>query len=404
MSKLGWLSDSPKADEWEFSAAEYRRRVEKARSMMKQAGIACMLLTSDKNLRYLAGESSRLLTISNTRPRYIIFPVEKEPIAVWPSVFVSGFQRTSWVSDIRCWPSPRPADEGVTLVVEALRECLKPGDPLGVEIGPESRLGMSFNDFMTIREKLAPTKFVDAGRLMQLLRMVKCGEEVERMRRACDIVCGAFEWLPTVLRPGLSEQDVHDALKRKMLELGASSIDYLVPTSGADTYDQCTTGPGLRGLGKGDVLYTDVGATWRGYFCDCNRNWAIGRASTEVADAYKRVYDATQVTIDTLKPGQTAADICRAMAKAMNPGMEGDPPSGRMGHGVGMEITESPSLASQDKTVIEAGMVLAIEPGLYLANSKEGRFRRMLHEENVVVTERGCELLTRRASPTLIEV
>ncbi|RXG83575.1 M24 family metallopeptidase [Bradyrhizobium zhanjiangense] len=404
MSKIGRLSGNSTDIDWEFSGPEYRRRVEKARKLMRNAGMSCMLLTGDKNVRYMAGESSTLLTISNARPRYVILPLEKEPIAVWPSVFVMGLQRRSWISDIRSWPSPRPGDEGVTLVIEALRECLTSGDRVGVEIGPESRLGMSFNDFIRIRDELAPTEFVDAGRLMQTLRMVKSTEEVERMRRACSIVGEAFEWLPNVLRPGISEYDVHDVLNRKILELGAGTVDYLVPTSGSDTYDQCTTGPSRRVLGKGDVLYVDVGATWRGYFCDCNRNWAIGRPSQEVADAYRRAYDATQIAIDSLKPGQTAADLYRTLARAANRGMVGDPPSGRMGHGVGMEITEPPSLSTQDQTVLEPGMVLAIEPGLYLPDSKEGHRRRMLHEENVVVTEDGCELLTRRASPTLIEV
>jgi Xaa-Pro aminopeptidase len=89
------------------------------------------------------------------------------------------------------------------------------------------------------------------------------------------------------------------------------------------------------------------------------------------------------------------------MATVLDPHGGAATPIGRMGHGLGLDITEPPSIAPDDKTVLEVGMVLTIEPSLVLPPGTGAGRRLMVHEENIVVTEQGCRLLTRRAAPEL---
>jgi Xaa-Pro dipeptidase len=116
-----------------------------------------------------------------------------------------------------------------------------------------------------------------------------------------------------------------------------------------------------------------------------------------VPDQYARLYEATEAGVAAVRPGRTAADVWRAMAAVVDPGGRAETPVGRMGHGIGLDITEPPSLAAGDDTMLEAGMALTLKPSLvWTAPGGRGR-RLMVHEENIVVTADGCELLTRRA-------
>ena len=241
---------------------------------MAAAGVDCLFLTSEKNIRYLTGFHSQTW-VSPTRPRYVLLPVEGEPVAVVPTSNVPGFRATTWLEDVRAWPAPRPADDGVSLVIDALRSLAGPRGRVAAEIGPEMRVEMPIADFLRIRETL-PGPLLDAGPVIRPVRMVKSAPEIARMRRIAGIASEAFARLARELRPGLTERDVARVLHGLLVELGADTVPYLVPVSGAHGYEQINMGPTDRRLEAGDLLVIDVGATWRGYFCDFDRNFALG--------------------------------------------------------------------------------------------------------------------------------
>jgi Xaa-Pro aminopeptidase len=231
--------------------------------------------------------------------------------------------------------------------------------------------------------------------------MVKSALEVARVRQIGHIAIESFARLAPQLRPGQSEREIYALHHRLLVELGADKVPYLVPVSGPDGYEQINMGPTERIVGPGDVLIVDVGAVWRGYFCDFDRNFAFGRASAEVRSAYARVFEATEAGLAAVRPGRTASDVWRAMASVLDPGGAAATPVGRMGHGLGLDLTEPPSIAPGDHTVLEDGMVITLEPSLVLPPAAGGGRRLMVHEENVVVTAGGAELLTRRAAAAL---
>jgi len=142
------------------------------------------------------------------------------------------------------------------------------------------------------------------------------------------------------------------------------------------------------------VLILDVGVTFDGYYCDFDRNFSVGPPAPAVARAHDVVWRATEAGIAAARPGATCADLFAAMDAVLAP--HADPSAGgevgRLGHGLGMVLTEFPSITPWDRTVLEPGMVLTIEPGLA---TEPGRM--MVHEENVVITGDGARVLTRRA-------
>ena len=269
VSGVGQLDRPPAEPGWEFPPAEYRRRVDAIRRGMRTAGVDCLFLASEKNIRYVTGFHSQTW-VSPTRPRYILLPVEGEPVAVVPTSNEAGVRGTTWLADARTWPAPRPADDGVSLVVDALRELVGPRGRVAAEIGPEMRVQMPIADFLRIRESRA-TAFLDAGPVLRPVRMRKSAEEVARVRRSAELTSEAFARLAPRLQPGLTERDVARILRGLLVELGADTVPYLVPVSGPYGYEQINMGPTDRPLAPGDLLIIDVGATWRGYFCDFDR-------------------------------------------------------------------------------------------------------------------------------------
>ena len=151
-------------------------------------------------------------------------------------------------------------------------------------------------------------------------------------------------------------------------------------------------GPTTRKLRKGDVFLIDTGSRYEGYFCDFNRNVAIGRPSDAARRVHELLWRATEAGIKAARPGNSAADLYRAQASVIQAGGIEPFANGRFGHGVGKVMTEPPSNKLEDTTVLKPGMVLTIEPV-----ATYGRGQMHVHEENLVVTEDKPILLSRRA-------
>ena len=135
----------------------------------------------------------------------------------------------------------------------------------------------------------------------------------------------------------------------------------------------------------GDVLMLDTGLVWDGYYCDFDRNFALSPVEPGTADAHARLIDAAIAAYEAARPGVTASELHHAMAEVLGAKAGG----GRLGHGLGMQLTEWPSLIPEDESILEPGMVLTLEPGIEI-----GGGRILVHEENIVVTERGAEYLS----------
>ncbi|MFL3648749.1 MAG: M24 family metallopeptidase [Oceanospirillaceae bacterium] len=388
------LTEAPQR---QFTLAEFEQRMVRAQTMMRALKLDAVLLTTETNVRYFSGYFTQFWQ-SPTRPWFLILPLTGKPIAVIPTIGVVGMSNT-WVEDIRAWPSPFPEDDGVSLLSQTLAELPKRFGRLGMTLGRETHLRMPQQQVQSL---YASKHFdlVDVSREVLHLRSLKSAAEINRVAHICDVTSNAFAELPNFARVGMTERDVVAAFRMELLRQGADHSPFIVSSSGPDGYDDIIMGPTDRLVESGDVLIIDTGTVWQGYFCDFDRNWCFGDCSEETKVAYTTVYQATNAGFEAAKPGNTTSDLYRAMWPIMQAGGALGNDVGRLGHGLGSDLTEWPSNTATDDTVLEVGMIMTLEPGMSYLN-KSGQVKQMVHEENIVITEEGAQWLSIRAASEL---
>ena len=376
-----------------FAATEFQARVARAQALMAQADLGALLLTTEPEVRYFTGYLTRFWE-SPTRPWFLIVPATGDPIAVIPSIGAPLMGQT-WVQDIRTWRSPDYMDDGVSLVADALREVVGAGGKVGVPSGPETHLRLPLDSWNALRDRLSDAEFRDDAAILRRLRLIKSDAEIEKIAAACAVADAAFARVPEIARAGTPLSQVFRAFQMVCLEEGADWVSYLAGGAGAGGYGDIIAPATDTPLAMGDVLMLDTGVVRDGYFSDFDRNWSVGPSRVDIRSAYSRLIDASDAGFEAARPGATAADVFHAMDAILTGGAGGSD-AGRYGHGLGMQLTEWPSLIPDDHTVLEPGMVLTLEPGLGL-----GAGKTMVHEENIVITDGGARYLSTPAPRTL---
>ena len=372
-----------------FSTQEFEQRLIKAQDVMQQYKLDGVLLTTPQNIRYFTGYDSQFWE-SPTRPWFVIVPASGKPIGIVPEIGESEFKKT-WLDDIKTWPSPRPEDEGISIVKSTLEHLTKIHGQIGAEFGKEMTIRMPVRDLFKLKENLH-TNIVDGSDAIWEMRMIKTNTEIERIKKICSIASDAYYDLPSKLNIGDTEREAVNKLKIDIINRGADNVPFMPGISGEGGVSQIVCGPSDRIIEKGDILFIDTGSTFDGYFCDFDRNFAFGSATSEVEKVNEILWNATEAGINAAKPGVSTFDIFNTMNKIISDGNAVGNNVGRLGHGLGLQLTEPPSHRPGDNTIIKENMVLTIEPGMEYAKGK-----MIVHEENVVIRKDGAELITKRA-------
>ncbi|WP_343079230.1 Xaa-Pro peptidase family protein [Ostreiculturibacter nitratireducens] len=379
-----------------FPAGEYRERVARLQRKMDEDGLDALLLTAPADVFYVTGFLTRFWE-SPARPWFIVVPAQGDPVAVIPSIGADLMRRT-WMRDIRTWSAPDPRDDGVSLLSDTLCGTVPTEGRIGVPMGLETHVRMPMADYLQVSARIAPRRFVDATDTVQRVREIKTEAEIAKIRTACSIADRAYARVPEFAREGTPLDQVFRAFQIALLDEGADWVSYVAGGAGQGGYGDVISPAGPQPLARGDILMLDTGAVRDGYFCDFDRNYAIGRASDAAKRAHAALYRATETALETLRPGMLACDVHRILTEAL--AREGaDPGGGRLGHGLGITLTEWPSFTPLDTTPLREGMVLTLEPGVCIAPDTI-----MVHEENLVLRADGCELLSTRAPAELPEI
>ncbi len=377
-----------------FPESEYRARTQRAQTLMAEQGLSALLVMTEPEVRYFTGYLTRFWE-SPTRPWFLVVPAAGKPIAVIPAIGADLMGKT-WLDDIRTWSAPAPEDDGVTLLADCLGEVCAAAGRVGLPMGPETCLRMPLVDFQRVQNAAPGLNFEDATDILQGLYRVKSPAEIDKIREICRIGGRAFDRMGEIAGKGWPLSEVFRGFQIALLQEGADWVPYLAGGAGPGGYGDVISPPTDEPLRSGDVLMLDTGAVRDGYFCDFDRNYAIGQAPDEARRAYDTLFAATDAGFAAAKPGAACADLYRAMLAVIAKAGGDESEVGRMGHGIGMRLTEWPSVMAGDETRLEPGMVLTLEPGLEIAPGCI-----MVHEENIVVREDGAELLTKRAAPSL---
>ncbi|HFT4327503.1 TPA: M24 family metallopeptidase [Klebsiella variicola] len=380
-----------------FTAGEFEQRIARVQAEMRQQQLDALLVTSPPNFRYFSGFDSQFWE-SPTRPWFFLIPAEGLCSAIVPEIGAPLLQG-SWIGTTLSWPAPCPADDGVSLLAGALEQLPKRFGRIGMEFGRESAVRMPLNDLFLLKARLTAFELVDGSPCIWQVRAVKSAAEVDYIRQSCTVVCDAFDRLAGYARSGQTEREICQRLTADIILGGAHSVPFMAAASGHGGYEQIISRPTGREIRDGDVLIVDVGATVNGYFCDFDRNFGFGNVPDAALRANEALWDATDAAIKLAVPGNTTTDLWRCMSGVLEQAGAQGYNVGRLGHGLGLQLTEPPSHMPGDNTVLREGMVITIEPGMEYALGK-----MLVHEEDIHITASGPQILTRRAPRELIVI
>ncbi len=277
---------------------------------------------------------------------------------------------------------------------------LKPwADELPDLVAPD-RLGIqaehvSVRDHARLRESLdgAPTQ---TTRIVAVARRVKDAPELDAITRACALTDRGWQWLVQHVRPGMTERDLARDLVRHLEDLGAEgpAFDPIVaagPNSAVPHHQ-----PTDRELRPGDLLKVDFGAKVDGYASDCTRMLALGEPDARLRDIHAAVQTAQAAGVDAVRVGASAQDV-HDVSVGWLEALDLGPTIHGVGHGLGLEIHETPILSSEPTATLADGFVITVEPGVYLAGIGGVRI-----EDTIAVTSDGPRRLTSSARDLVV--
>ncbi|HXG11029.1 MAG TPA: Xaa-Pro peptidase family protein [Gemmataceae bacterium] len=346
------------------------QRREKLMHALRQEGLDALLVSSPVNVTYLTGFSGE--------SSYLILAPQR-------TILVSDFRFVEQIAE-ECPDLEahiRPPSQALPL---AVAEVL---DKLGFRsIGFESG-HLNVAEYEILREKTPSLDWKGGRDRVEQLRAIKDPSEVAQIREAIAIAERAFAAFRSLLRPTDSEKDLADALEGYVRRAGGWGTSFPSIVAVGDRAALPHAPPTARTVGEGELLLVDWGASGRFYKSDLTRVLAPRRISTKLEEVYTVVLRAQERAIQRIRPGVKAHDVdAEARAVIAEAGF-GDSFGHGVGHGLGLQVHEAPFMRPTSETVLQAGMVMTVEPGIYLPGWGGVRI-----EDDVLVTPDGCEVLT----------
>jgi Xaa-Pro aminopeptidase len=235
----------------------------------------------------------------------------------------------------------------------------------------------------------ANLKWVAVDGLVENLRAVKDAFEIDRIRDAARLGSEVMEETIRLIRPGVTELDIAAEIGYRMRRKGASGESFEAIVAGGPRSALPHAPPTARRIGKNELVVLDLGAILRHYCSDLTRTVHVGKASARVRRWYHAVLDAQSAARDAVKAGVTCGAVDAAARSLLQHKGLGRYFVHSTGHGIGLEIHEDPRIARDQKTALETGNVVTLEPGVYVEGVGGIRI-----EDDALVTARGCEILT----------
>lgn len=259
------------------------------------------------------------------------------------------------------------------------------GGPLAYPpAGLSHRAFLQFTDALDDRITL---RAVDG--VISSLRVVKDAAEIAAITRAAELLEGAYELVASCGLAGRREGDVAWMIERHLREAGASSLSFPSIVAGGQNGAYPHHTPSSDEIPDGTLVTVDIGCVVDGYCSDCTRTFAVGDPGPELRAAYELTLRAQIAALDAVRPGANGRDVDAVARDIITDAGHGDHFGHGLGHGVGMNVHEAPRLARTSDDVLEPGMVVTVEPGIYLPGIGGVRI-----EDLVIVTEGAPQVLT----------
>jgi Xaa-Pro aminopeptidase len=260
----------------------------------------------------------------------------------------------------------------------------------------KGRSRVAYSAGMTVAQKRmldagagSRVRWVDDASAVEKLRAIKDAGELRVMRQAAELISAVFLRTARDIRPGTPELAVAAMIESEIKRRGGSgpSFETIVAAGARSAWAHAR--PTQRPIGKNELVVLDQGAILDGYCSDMTRTVFAGKASKKIRSLYTAVLEAQEAGKQAIRPGVTAGDVDRAARNTLKRAKLDRYFTHSLGHGLGLEVHEMPRLGKGEKTVLQEGMVLTVEPGVYVEGLGGIRI-----EDDVVVTSKGCQDLT----------
>ncbi|MFD1038457.1 M24 family metallopeptidase [Virgibacillus byunsanensis] len=279
-------------------------------------------------------------------------------------------------------------------------EVIKHTQPIEQEINTQlkdlniSRLGfekdhVTYSDYELYKKTFEKAELIPVSGLIEELRLIKSQEELSIMKKAAEIADGAFEHIQSYIKPGVKEIDVSNELEFFMRKQGAtsSSFDIIVASGYRSALPHGVASD--KEIQNGELVTLDFGALYNGYCSDITRTLAVGEISDELRTIYNTVLQAQLLGVEGTKPGMTGKEADALTRDYITEKGYGKYFGHSTGHGLGLEVHEGPGLSFKSDKKLKAGMVVTVEPGIYIPGVGGCRI-----EDDIVITETGNERLS----------
>ncbi|TQR14505.1 M24 family metallopeptidase [Psychrobacillus lasiicapitis] len=350
-------------------------KVAKLRTAIEEKGVDALLITNGYNRRYMTG-------FTGTAGVAIVSKND--------AVFITDFRYTeqaaSQIKDFRIVKHEK------TLIEEVAKQVAEMGiQSLGFE-----KEDLTYSSYELYKQAVK-ADLVPLSGLVEKIRLIKTDEEISIIKAACRIADEAYEHIVTYIKPGMTELQVSNELEFFMRKRGAtsSSFDTIVASGVRSALPHGVASDKV--IEVGDFVTLDFGAIYNGYISDTTRTVAVGEPSEQLKEIYQVVLDSQLLALEKVKPGMTGKEADAIARDYIASKGYGEAFGHSLGHGIGLEVHEGPGLSFRSDVVLEPGMVITIEPGIYLPNIGGVRI-----EDDALVTENGLEKLTHSTKELLI--
>jgi Xaa-Pro aminopeptidase len=351
--------------------AYYQRRLDRLAAQLPEAGVDGFLISHPVNVSYLTGFSGDSSYLLVGRQRLLL---------------VSDGRFTQQLQE-ECPEVPVHIRPPSVRITDAAVECV---NKLGWRSVGFEAARVSVEEFERMRELAPSVTWKACKNLVEMLRLCKDADEIQEIRQAVIMAERAFEQFRLTLGREDSEKSLADRMEMLVRAEGATSTSFppILAIAERSALPHCP--PSTRKLDDAELLLVDWGACGRHYRSDLTRVLANRTISPQLREVWSAVLNAQQRAIEVLRPGIEAQAVDAAARAVLSEAGFGNYFNHALGHGIGREVHESPRLGAGITTVLQPGMVVTIEPGVYIPGWGGVRI-----EDDVLITEDGCEVLSR---------
>jgi Xaa-Pro dipeptidase len=345
---------------------------------MKDNGVDVTFVTSPDNVFYLSG------FLSDPHERLLAVAVfqDAEPFMICPAMDKENAKNAGWELEIIGYSD---TDDSMELAYNAIKKRVPSIKKTAIE---KEQLNVERYEKMV--GLFGGSEFVPAEEKLRLMRMVKTEEELQKLRKACELADFAIQTGVNEIQEGKTELDVLAAIEYELKKKGVTEMSFSTMVLTGKNAAAPHGTPGLTKIKKGDLVLFDLGVVMDGYCSDITRTVAYSEINKQQEEIYNTVLKAQLKALDTARAGVACSEVDLAARNVIEEAGYGDYFPHRLGHGLGVSVHEYPSLTSTNPLIMEKGMVFTAEPGIYVPGVAGVRI-----EDDVVITEDGIEILTK---------